>query len=128
MPAGRPRKQAALDEAQVEYLASIGCSDAEIAIAARVSEASLKRHYAPLLKKGRVTLKISLRRAQLERAMAGSDTMLIWLGKNILGQHDRIAQTISGEEHKPLVIATYDYGAAAAALASGSGADRDDAA
>jgi hypothetical protein len=31
----------------------------------------------------------SLRRKQVERALAGSDTMLIWLGKQRLGQNEK---------------------------------------
>lgn len=34
--------------------------------------------------------KISLRRAQFQRALGGSDTMQIWLGKQWLGQADKI--------------------------------------
>jgi hypothetical protein len=30
-----------------------------------------------------------LRRKQLEKAMGGDSTMLIWLGKNMLGQSDK---------------------------------------
>ena len=32
----------------------------------------------------------SLRRKQTKRALAGSDTMLIWLGKQDLGQADKV--------------------------------------
>jgi len=32
--------------------------------------------------------KISLRRAQLQKALGGDNTMMIWLGKNMLGQKD----------------------------------------
>ena len=38
--------------------------------------------------KGRATLKRRLRRKQLELALEGDKTMLIWLGKQMLGQVD----------------------------------------
>jgi hypothetical protein len=39
-------------------------------------------------------MKISIRRQQLKLAEAGNATMLIWLGKQVLGQRDKIAQEI----------------------------------
>lgn len=39
-------------------------------------------------KKGFADLKKSLRRKQIERAESGNATMLIWLGKQLLGQRD----------------------------------------
>jgi hypothetical protein len=38
--------------------------------------------------KGREDVKMSLRRAQLQLALNGNPTMLIWLGKQLLGQQD----------------------------------------
>jgi hypothetical protein len=39
---------------------------------------------------GRAQSKISLRRAQFKRAMAGSDAMLIHLGRSVLGQNYKV--------------------------------------
>lgn len=44
-------------------------------------------------KKGRG--KVSLRRKQFEIAMSGDRTMLVWLGKQMLGQSDKQEQTLS---------------------------------
>ncbi len=41
--------------------------------------------------------KISLRRKQYEIAMTGNVTMLIWLGKQYLGQSDKMEQKIDAE-------------------------------
>jgi len=38
--------------------------------------------------------KISMRRSQFQRAEAGSDTMLIWWGKQYLGQSDKLDSRI----------------------------------
>jgi len=48
--------------------------------------------------------KVSLRRKQFELAQKGDKTMLIWLGKQHLGQSEKIAQKNehSGPEGKPI--------------------------
>ena len=52
--------------------------------------------------KGYANLKISLRRKQIELAQDGDKTMLVWLGKQILGQSDKINTMLETKE--PLVI------------------------
>ena len=47
--------------------------------------------------------KISLRRAQFEKALGGNVAMQIWLGKQHLDQKDKIEQT-SYNEPLPLII------------------------
>lgn len=57
---------------------------------------------------------ISLRRAQMQRAIEdGSDTMLIWLGKQHLGQTDVERQEVqhTGPGGGPVLVATYDLNA-----------------
>lgn len=73
---------------EVEHLASLGCTDMEIAKYFGVTDHSLRRHFAAFLVKGRHNLKLSLRQAQLRTALDGNVVMLIWLGKNILQQSD----------------------------------------
>lgn len=48
--------------------------------------------------------KASLRRAQWQKAQAGNPTMLIWLGKQYLGQRDQVDTRISGNAEEPLKI------------------------
>lgn len=48
--------------------------------------------------------KMSLRRRQYTTAMDGNPTMLIWLGKNWLGQKDKSDEEIEAEKNKELVI------------------------
>lgn len=46
--------------------------------------------------------KASLRRMQWKSAEDGNTTMLIWLGKNILGQTDKVQNEISGPNGSPV--------------------------
>lgn len=90
MTAGRPKAKAGLTAAQIERLAKIGCSDDEIAALAGIAESTLQENFRAHLTKGRANLRERLRRRQLRRALDdGSDTMLIWLGKQYLGQRDK---------------------------------------
>jgi AraC-like DNA-binding protein len=106
----------------VQELAAVGCTDEEIARIAGVSEGTIKRHFDPQLKQGRGSLREKLRKAQVARALQGSDTMLIWLGKQYLDQHDK--QEIRGHAEKPLTLTVFDHAAAAAAAAGRSGSHR----
>ena len=84
-----------IDYAVVEKLAFIDATEREIAIFLGFTEDHFtrrKKRDAELclaLEKGRENGKLSLRRWQSRRAQAGSDTMLIWLGKQRLGQRDK---------------------------------------
>jgi hypothetical protein len=86
----------------------INCTDKEIAHCLGVHEATLIRRkkqdseFAETLERARSTGRMSLRRKQFEKANAGSDTMLIWLGKQLLGQRDR--HEIGGDPDNPLSV------------------------
>lgn len=86
IPVGRDKK--VIDPDEVEKLAAIGCKDSEIADWFGIKQDTLRYNFADQLTKGRESLKQSLRRAQLSLALSGNAVMLIWLGKNILGQTD----------------------------------------
>lgn len=86
---GRPLKQPALTEEQITELAALGCTDSEIATLARLGERTLQDRFRTPLNQGRARLRESLRRKQVDRALNGSDTMLIWLGKQYLDQRDK---------------------------------------
>ena len=63
-------------------------------------ESLLRKSYSEFLTKGRAEQKIRLRQLQWKSAEKGNVTMQIFLGKNMLGQQDRIEQT---ELDEPLV-------------------------
>jgi len=97
----RPVK--AVDQEAIKKLAQLHCTYDEIAEFLGVSTKTLQRNYVHLIKKGREMGKISLRRAQFEKAIGGNVAMMIWLGKQHLDQKDKIEQT-SYNEPLPLII------------------------
>lgn len=88
---GRPK--IVLDNAQVEQLAAINCSLEEMSAVLDCDISTLTRRFAHVIKKGRERGRMSLKRKQYEVAMGGNVTMLIWLGKQLLDQSDKINQT-----------------------------------
>ena len=85
---GRPKKYD-IDTKQVEQLASFGCTNIEIGSFFGCSPDLLEKSYSEFLAKGRDKGKIKLRQLQWRSAERGNTTMLIWLGKQLLGQTDR---------------------------------------
>ena len=77
-------------EKQVEKLASYGLTNKEIAEALGFDDSTLKRKFENFLTKGKANLKQRLKRKQIDVALAGNVSMLIWLGKNYLGQADKL--------------------------------------
>jgi predicted transcriptional regulator len=88
---GRPRAE--FDIKMVESLAAIGCTIEEISVLVGVSTATLKRRATEQISRGHEEMKTSLRRWQYLKAKEGSVPMLIWLGKQYLGQRDKIDET-----------------------------------
>lgn len=83
---GRDKKP--VPSLDVFKLAAIGMKDIEIAEWFGIDGNTLRYNFSVELIKGRNTLVQSLRRKQIEVAMSGNPTMLIFLGKNLLGQSD----------------------------------------
>ena len=82
------RPKLLINEDQVHKLAAINCTMEEIAAVLDCSVDTLERRFAEIIKKGRDSGKMSLRRKQFEVALGGNVGMLIWLGKQLLGQKD----------------------------------------
>lgn len=91
-------KKVVFDE-DVYKLAAMGCSDKEIATWFDIDSNTLKYNFSEIMAKGREDLKQSLRRSQIRLALSGNATMLIWLGKNILGQSEN---PVNSEANTPL--------------------------
>ena len=88
---------------QLKQLAKMQCTNAEIAAFFHVSLDTLKRRLKDqegvreAIEEGREGGKMSLRRAQYKAAaIKGNITMLIWLGKQYLGQSDKADVTTGG--------------------------------
>ena len=85
---GRPKKYN-LDTKQIEQLASFGCTNIEIASFFGCDESLIRKSYSEYIAKGRDSGKIRLRQYQWASAKKGNVAMLIWLGKQMLGQTDK---------------------------------------
>jgi len=88
-----PRKQIPIDTDALEKLAMLHCTGPEVAAFFECNQSTISRRLAkePLKsvwERGWAKGNISIRRQQMQRAEAGDKTMLIWLGKQWLGQKD----------------------------------------
>lgn len=94
---GRDKK--VIPPSEVYKLAQIGCKDTEICEWLGIDGNTLRYNFSVELTKGRESLKQSLRQAQIRLALSGNAVMLIWLGKNLLGQSDN---PVDSEANAPL--------------------------
>ena len=93
-----PRPLKEIDAKQFEKLCGLQCTKLEICgwfdITDKTLENWCKRTYgkgfSETFEEKRASGKISLRRAQYELALKGNATMLIWLGRNYLGQSEDV--------------------------------------
>jgi hypothetical protein len=84
-----PRQKLPINADEVLKLAQLGCKNEEIADFLECSEQTITHRFQEELTKGRADLKMSLRRMQIQSAQRGNVAMMIWLGKQLLGQVDR---------------------------------------
>lgn len=86
---GRPKFD--VDYEQVEKLAGLQCTQEEIASYLGCSVDTLQRDekFCGIYKSGMDKGRMSLRRKQWQAANDGDKTMLVWLGKQYLGQRDK---------------------------------------
>ena len=84
----RPKKYD-IDPKQVEKLAAYGCTNTEIASFFGGSKDLISKSYSTNVEKGKDSGRIRLRQLQWRAAERGNIPMLIWLGKQVLGQSDR---------------------------------------
>lgn len=101
------RKTIPIDLIEVEKLASLNCTDEEIAGFFNVSVRTIEKRrkhpeFAEAMNRGRARGCISLRRSQLKLVEKGSAPMAIFLGKQWLNQHDRTATELTGAQGKPV--------------------------
>ena len=116
---GAGRKRIEIDENIFKKLCGIFCTKEEIAGVFDCSEDTIERwckrtyglKFADVYKKESAKGKMSLRRNQFKLS-AKSAAMAIFLGKNYLGQTDRIEQTINEVENlAPLADMLNEYNA-----------------
>ncbi len=99
---GSGRKRKPIDLAELEKLCILQCTQEEIAAFFGVSvptiELSRKRspEFKAIMENGYHKGKISVRRKQMQLLEAGSNTMAVWLGKQLLGQRDKNDIVVGG--------------------------------
>ena len=96
---GRGETKKIINPREVEKLAAIGMKNSEIAEWFGIDDSTLSYNFKQEITKGKLNLIQSLRRAQISVALGGNPTLLIWLGRNLLGQSD---SPINNEALAPL--------------------------
>ena len=114
---GRPRKE--INKNEFEKLCFLQCTEREFCSWFDVSDETLNkwckenydgRTFLDVFKEKRENGLISLRRTQFQLAEK-SPAMAIFLGKNLLGQTDKVEQTVNDvSEHKGITINFADKG------------------
>ena len=90
-----PAHKRIIDEEEVIKYALVGCYDKTIARLTGIPESTLKRRCGALISEKRAERKYNIRKAQNKALEQGNPALLIFLGKNELGQVDK--QTIVDE-------------------------------
>lgn len=95
--AGRPKIEINLKE--LELLSQVGATNGEIALLLGVSERTIDDRrkdpdFREVMDRGVAAGNLSLRRKQMSMALAGDRALLIWLGKQRLGQRDKISAEV----------------------------------
>ena len=104
------RPKIEIDFKIVKNLCEIQCTGEEIAGVLNINydtlNARIKEEYgigfSEYYKKESSPGKTSLRRMQWKAADRGNITMLVWLGKQYLGQKDK--QELSGDKEQPIIV------------------------
>lgn len=90
---GRGARQKVVPPDDVYRLATMGCTDRDIAEWFDISESTLRYNFSSFLQRARSQLKQRLRQAQLKAAFDGNSALLIWLGKQYLDQREQPINT-----------------------------------
>ena len=109
-PKGAGAQTIVIDWDQVDSMCKIQCTGEEIASVLDINYETLERackrekecKFVDYIGQKKLGGKASLRRNQWKLAQDGNATMLIWLGKNVLDQKDKIETTET--ESKPIHI------------------------
>jgi hypothetical protein len=87
---GRPK--ANIDVEVVKAMASVGATNTDIADYIGVSDVTIRNRFFDVLLKCRADRRNKLREMQWQAAQKGNTAMLIWLGKQELGQSEKVEQ------------------------------------
>ena len=100
------RRKKEIEKDDFERLCALQCTRDEICAWFDVTDKTLngwcRRTYgasfSAVFRQKRVPGKVSLSRAQYKTAMAGNPTMLVWLGRNWLGQSEQAASEAQDDD------------------------------
>lgn len=109
------RKKIEIDWKEFDKLCALGCLLEEIAAWFDCSDDTIERRvkedhgirFAEYYRQKRGKGDIALRRKQMQVALKGDKTMLIWLGKNRLGQTDRRDVTTGDQAFRPAQVVVF---------------------
>lgn len=86
------------DRDEVKQMVKIGCTQDNIAVIKRIDVRTLRKHYAEELAVGAAEGHERLRHAQFDEAVNNRNaSLLIWLGKQMLGQTDKVEGSGMGD-------------------------------
>lgn len=108
--AGSGRKRTRIDLEEVEKLAALQCTDAEVAAWFGVTVRTIERRrerearMAAAMERGRAKGRVSVRRTLFSQANNGSAAASIFLAKNLLGYRDVRRNEHSGPDGAPIAI------------------------
>jgi hypothetical protein len=85
-----------IDAEHVRKLAELGLNNVDIAGFFGCDESTIRKRFPEYLSKGRIDRRIVLHTGQYQAAKDGNIAMLIWLGKQELGQSEKSESKISG--------------------------------
>ncbi len=91
------RNKVVIPEEEVAELSKLHCTNKEMADFYDVPLQTFVDNFRDIITKSRVITKQRLRKAQLDLALNGDRTMLIWLGRNMLGQTENPLSTDSSQ-------------------------------
>jgi len=106
---GSGRKKVNINLEDVEKLAALQCTEAEIASFLGVSLRTIERRksqpvFAEAMEKGKARGRVSLRRSLWALAQKGNPAANIFLAKNLLGYKDYFSNEHTGPNGGPIVI------------------------
>jgi hypothetical protein len=85
-------KKTRLTEAEQKELgqkAALGMSSRRLAAYFEIDRKTMTDHYGDIIEKQRAIAEAELLKAQWKSALKGNPTLLVWLGKQLLGQADK---------------------------------------
>lgn len=105
-----PTESAKIDKADLEKLMRLYPSEQEAAdwfdVTIKTLQRFIEKHFdcnfVQLRDKSFTRTKIAIKRAQIEKALKGDNTMLVWTGKQYLGQRDKTSAEVSGPDGRPI--------------------------